>query len=63
MELNLYDCFLLFSGESINKALNDNWKEVLESLKPVISETIAQIGNLIINGFGTATPLAEVFLD
>lgn len=34
---------LIFSDESINQYLNDNWKVASEALKPIISKTIEEI--------------------
>ncbi|XP_018570119.1 protein takeout-like [Anoplophora glabripennis] len=50
-------------GDTINKALNENWRALMESVKPVIAETIVKIGNSIIDGFSSTVPFADIFLD
>ncbi|KAJ8910749.1 hypothetical protein NQ315_017206 [Exocentrus adspersus] len=37
-------------GETTNKALNDNWEQVLDALRPVITETITKLVNSIADG-------------
>ncbi|KAJ8910756.1 hypothetical protein NQ315_017213 [Exocentrus adspersus] len=58
----------LFGGnkelsDATNKALNDNWDQFIDALKPVVTQTIVQIGDAIINGFGSTVPFNDIFYD
>ncbi|KAJ8910750.1 hypothetical protein NQ315_017207 [Exocentrus adspersus] len=56
-ELGMEAC----ASESTNRALNENWEQVLDTLKPVITETVVRIANAIANGVASQVPYKEIF--
>jgi len=48
-------------SDNMNVVLNENWKDVLEELRPAISETIGEIIKLTINQASEVVPFDELF--
>lgn len=56
----------LFNGdkqlsETMNTFLNENWQEILNELRPSLSETISQILISIVSGTFSRIPYDEIF--
>lgn len=50
-------------GDSMNLFLNENWRDILQELKPAVRETFAQILSGIINSVFDKIPYNELFSD
>lgn len=50
-------------GDNMNLFLNENWKDILQELKPAVRETFAQILSGIINSVFDKVPYSEMFND
>ena len=50
-------------GDNMNLFLNENWKDILQELKPAVRETLAQILSGIINSVFDKIPYNELFID
>lgn len=58
----------LFNGDkqlsaTLNTFLNENWKDILEELRPSLSETISQIIVSVVSGTFSRIPYNEIFKD
>lgn len=58
----------LFNGdkqlsETMNSFLNDNWSEILNELRPSLSDTISQILISLVSGTFSRIPYNEIFSD
>jgi hypothetical protein len=48
-------------GDSINKVMNENWKEVFEDVKSDYTETVNRILLSLLNGFFSKVSIEEAF--
>uniref|UniRef100_A0A1B0CZX6 Uncharacterized protein n=1 Tax=Phlebotomus papatasi TaxID=29031 RepID=A0A1B0CZX6_PHLPP len=58
----------LFNGDkalsdNMNLFLNENWKDILDELKPAINEAFSQIFNTIINTIFAKIAYSDIYLD
>lgn len=49
-------------GDNMNLFLNENWKDILQELKPAVRETLTQILSGIINNVFEKIPYSELFI-
>lgn len=58
----------LFNGEkvledSINRFLNENWKDILEEIKPAVSKTIGNVYMNTINKIADKIPYNDIIIE
>ncbi|XP_055679537.1 protein takeout-like [Lutzomyia longipalpis] len=58
----------LFNGDkalsdNMNRFLNENWKDILDELKPAITDAFSQIFNSIINTIFSKIAYSDIYLD
>ncbi|XP_059610295.1 protein takeout-like [Phlebotomus argentipes] len=58
----------LFNGDqalsdNMNRFLNENWKDILDELKPAINDAFSQIFNHIINTIFSKISYSDIYLD
>uniref|UniRef100_A0A1L8DQC8 Putative hemolymph juvenile hormone binding protein n=1 Tax=Nyssomyia neivai TaxID=330878 RepID=A0A1L8DQC8_9DIPT len=58
----------LFNGDralsdNMNRFLNENWKDILDELKPAITDAFSQIFNSIINTIFSRIAYSDIYLD
>lgn len=49
-------------GETINRFLNDNWKELLRETRPLVKKAVAAIYKAILQPFFVKYPYDDFFL-
>lgn len=57
----MYRVLYEFLAAACNKALNDNWKEFIDDLQPVLTEITVHIGINLIKNIISDNPYDDIF--
>lgn len=55
--------FIIFSGDEINKFLNDNWKEIISEFKQLVLGPMRAVKKTFFTGILENLTLSEAFAD
>jgi Haemolymph juvenile hormone binding protein (JHBP) len=53
----------LFSGDTTNRFFNENWRDIVREIKPVLEETIAEVIHGIVRQVFDLYPLEQLLPD